>query len=463
LTFDSESPQPGDQAQNVMTTATKKLTFRRGGVHPPERKDLTEDLPLVVSQPPAQVAVLMLQHIGAPAAPLVKKKDKVDRGQLIGESQGFISANVHSPVSGVVKAVEGRTHNPTGRPVPTVIIESDGEDRWADGCNEPQDIEQMDAAGMVDLVKEAGVVGLGGASFPTNVKLSPPPGTAVTDVIINGAECEPYLTCDHRLMVERPDELAEALRLIVRIVGAERGHVAIESNKPDAIEKLTEATAGDAAVTVWPLQVKYPQGAEQQVISAVTGREVPSGGGLPHDVGCLVQNVATALAVRDAVLLRRPLIERALTVTGEGVASAGNFVERIGASIGDILRRQGLNEDCNLLIAGGPMMGIAQRALDVPLIKANSGLLARLAGPVPPQKACIRCGRCVEHCPLGLTPGQLSIVCERMDWDAAVALDIMECKECGCCAYVCPAKRRIVQLIRLGKAELAKKRRQQAK
>ena len=444
-----------------MAIAAEKLTFRRGGVHPPERKERTEHMPLVVSEPPAQVAVLMLQHIGAPAQPVVQKKDKVGKGQLIGEAQGFISASVHSPVSGTVKAIENRIHNPTGRLVSAVIIDNDGEERWAEGCNEPQDVEGLDAKRMTELVSEAGVVGMGGATFPTHVKLSPPPGTHVTDVIINGAECEPYLTCDHRLMLERTDDIIDGLRLIMRIVGAPNGYVAIESNKPDAIEKFADSLSSEPNIGVRPLVVKYPQGAEQQLITAITGREVPSQGGLPSDVGCLVHNVGTVLAIRDAIRFRRPLIERAVTVTGSGVKEAGNFIERVGTSIQDILERQGALEEANLIIMGGPMMGIAQAQPDVPLIKGNSGILVETVEMPPPQRACIRCGRCVEHCPLGLMPGELSVMCENMDWDAALRLAVLECKECGCCAYVCPAKRRIVHMIKFAKAELAKRKRQQ--
>ena len=444
-----------------MALSTKRLTFPSGGVHPPEQKGRTEHLLLVVSEPPARVEVLMLQHIGTPARPVVKRKDKVKKGQLIGEAQGFISANVHSPVSGTVKAIENRIHNPTGRMVPAAIIENDGEEQWAEGANEPQDIDGIDARRAVELVREAGIVGLGGASFPTHVKLSPPPGTEVTEVIINGAECEPCLTCDHRLMLEQADEIIEGLRLIMQIVGARNGHIAVESNKPDAISIFAQALSSDAHITVHPLEVKYPQGAEQQLITALTGREVPSQGGLPSDIGCLVHNVGTVLAIRDAIRFRRPLIERALTVTGDGVKNAGNFIERVGTSVQHILERQETREEANLLVLGGPMMGVAQANPDVPLIKGNSGILLEIVDILPPQRACIRCGRCVEHCPLGLMPGEMSIVCENMDWDAAQQMGVMECKECGCCAYVCPTSRRIVHMIRFAKAELAKRRRQQ--
>jgi len=445
-----------------MRSPTKSLTFPRGGVHPPERKERTEHMPLVVSEPPASVEVLMLQHIGAPAAPVVKKKEAVKKGQLIGKAQGFISANVHAPVSGTVRAVENRIHNPTGRPVPAVIIESDGEEQWAEGCNEPQDVESLSAEQTVALVQEAGVVGLGGAAFPTHVKLSPPAHSPVRDVMINGAECEPCLTCDHRLMLERTEDIVDGLRLIMRIVGAERGYVAIEQNKPDAIERFAQVLGDDPAVELVPLKVKYPQGAEQQLISAITGREVPSGGGLPSDVGCLVHNVATALAIRDAIRLRKPLIERPLTLTGDGVAEPGNFIERIGTSIRSILERQGARDGADLLIVGGPMMGVAQSVPDAPLIKGNSGIILERAPELGPERACIRCGRCVDHCPLGLVPSDLSLSCESMDWDAAVRAGLMECKECGCCAYVCPSKRQIVRQIRFGKAEVAKRKRKSA-
>lgn len=444
-----------------MAVGTEKLTFPRGGVHPPQHKERTQYLPLVVSEPPAEVAVLMLQHIGAPARPVVKKKDTVKKGQLVGEAQGFISANIHSPVSGTVRAIEDRVHGPTGRMVPAVLIENDGEEQWADGCNEEQNTDDLDGKAMAEMVRDAGVVGMGGAAFPTHVKLSPPPGTEIEHVIVNGAECEPCLTCDHRVMLERTDDIVDGLRLIMKIVGSPKGHVAIESNKPDAIGRFSEALDFDRHITVQPLVVKYPQGAEQQLIAAVAGREVPSQGGLPSDVGCLVHNVVTVLAIRDAIRFRRPLIERPLTVTGSGVKMAGNFIERIGADVRSILQRQGVLEEANLLVTGGPMMGVAQATADVPVIKGTSGILADVVEMPPAQGACIRCGRCVEHCPLGLMPGQMSIVCENMAWDAAQELGVLECKECGCCAYVCPAKRRIVHMIRFAKAELAKRKRQQ--
>lgn len=441
-----------------MAGVTEIMTFPRGGVHPDQNKDRTSGLAIQVSEPPREVVVLMAQHTGALAAPLVKKKDRVKKGQLVGEAQGYISANVHAPVSGTVRAVEERIYNVTGACVPAVVIENDGEEEWAGGLNQPQDVEAMDAARMVDLVQECGVVGLGGATFPSHVKLRPPPETPVSDVFVNGAECEPYVTVDHRLMVERTEDVIDGLRLIMRIVNASNGCVGIERNKPDAVEAFSKALAGEPSIRVVPLRVKYPQGAEQQLISAVTGREVPSEGGLPADVGCLVHNVATTLAIRDAIRFRRPLVERALTVAGDAIENAGNFVERIGASVAAILERQGVHDGANQLIFGGPMMGIAQGVADVPLVKGNNALLLFRGAGIPLQRDCIRCGRCVDHCPLGLVPSEMSIACERQDWDAAVELGMLECKECGCCAYVCPAKRRIVHLIKFGKAELRRRK-----
>jgi electron transport complex protein RnfC len=444
-----------------MPISAPSRTFPRGGVHPDQSKSRTCGLPLETSAPPAEVAVLMVQHIGAPAAPVVKKKDRVLKGQIVGQAQGYISAHVHASVSGVVKAVEPRVFNVTGAPVQAVVIENDGQEQWADGLSEQQDVEAMDRARMVDLVLECGVVGLGGATFPAHVKLNPAPDMPVTDAFVNGTECEPYVTVDHRLMLERTADIVDGLRLIMRMVQARKGWIGVELNKPDAIEALSRAVEGEGDIEVVPLRVKYPQGAEQQLITAVTGREVPSKGGLPGDVGCVVHNVATTLAIRDAVRLRRPLIERPVTVTGDGVERAGNFIERVGAGIGAIIQRQGMREGVNQLILGGPMMGIAQGTLDTPLVKGNNCILLRCGASVPPQRDCIRCGRCVEHCPLGLLPSDISIACERQDWDAAVALDMLECKECGCCAFVCPARRRIVHMIKFGKAELRRRKAKQ--
>jgi len=438
-----------------------RKTFPSGGVHPSEHKERTENLPLEPFPVPERLTVPLLQHIGAPASPVVKRKDEVKKGQVIGEAQGFISASVHSPVSGKVRKIATCAHNPTGKQVPAVIIDNDGEEEWADGCNEQQDVGAMDPSDMVELVQEAGIVGLGGATFPAHVKLSPPSHSPITDVFINGAECEPYVTCDHRLMLEQTHDILDALRLMMRMVDAPNGHIGIEENKPGAIKAFTDAIGDDSDIAVHPLKVKYPQGAEQQLIKAVTDREVPDEGGLPADVGCLVHNVATAIAIRDAVRFRRPLIERAVTVTGEGVRDAGNFVVRMGTSLKSVVQRQGILEGSNTIVLGGPMMGVAQGALDVPLIKGNNAILLLKKEEQAAQRTCIRCGRCADHCPLRLVPSNISIACENQDWDAALEANMMECKECGCCAYVCPANRRIVQQIKFGKAEAAKKKKRE--
>jgi electron transport complex protein RnfC len=440
-----------------MAIKMKTATFPRGGVHLPELKDRTKALPLERPPAPARVAVLMGQHAGAPATPVVRKRERVRKGQLLGRAQGHVSANVHSPVSGTVEAIEPRIYNLTGLRVPAAIIANDGLEKWAAGTNEPQDVEGMEAARMVELVRDCGVVGLGGAAFPSHVKLSPPAGMPITDVFVNGTECEPYVTVDHRLMLERTADVVDGLRLIMRIVKAANGYVAIERNKPDAIEALGKAVEGDPDIRVVPFKVRYPQGAEHQIITAVTGREVPSDGGLPAAVGCLVHNVATVLAIRDAVRFRRPLIERPITVTGDGIEEAGNLIEPIGASIADIIARQGVREGANQLILGGPMMGVAQGVADVPLVKGNSAIVLLREAWIPLQRDCIRCGRCIEQCPMGLVPGAIGFACESRDWNTASALGLLECRECGCCAYVCPAKRPIVQMIKFGKSELRRK------
>lgn len=440
-----------------MKIRTKTVTFPRGGVRLPDLKDRTKARPLERLPAPAQVAVLMVQHAGAPATPVVRKGDRIRKGQLVGRAQGHVSANVHSPLSGTVEAIEPRIYNLSGQLVPAVIIATDGLEKWADGMNEPQDVEGREEAQMVALVRDCGVVGLGGAMFPSHVKLSPPAGMSITDVFVNGTECEPYVTVDHRLMVEHAAEVVDGLRLIMRMVRAPNGHIAIEVDKPDAIEAMDKAAAGQPDIRVVPCEVRYPQGAEHQIITAVTGREVPSQGGLPGDVGCLVHNVATVLAIRDAVRFRRPLIERPVTVTGDGIEEAGNLIEPIGASIADIIVRQGVRAGANQLILGGPMMGVAQGVADVPLVKGNSAIVLLREATIPLQRDCIRCGRCIEQCPMGLVPGAIGLACEGRDWDTASALGLLECRECGCCAYVCPARRPIVQMIKLGKSELGRK------
>jgi electron transport complex protein RnfC len=431
-------------------------TFR-GGTHPADEKELTAGLGIEDFPASDRAAVLMAQHIGAPCKPAVKKGDEVRTGQVIGEPQGFISAPIHSPVTGIVAGIEDRPSPVTGIRTPAVIIERTGEEVWAEGTNVESDPSALTPAEVRERVLAAGIVGMGGATFPTHVKLSPPADKPIDTAILNGAECEPYLNCDNRLMIEKPNEVVEGFRLILRALNCTRGIIALESNKPEAFAAMSKAAASDPQLTVEKLHVKYPQGAEHQLIKALLGREVPWHGGLPMAVGALVQNVATAYAVRDAVRFRRPLIERVLTVTGDGVERPGNFRVRVGTPVRLLLEKAGVRPGAKKLVFGGPMMGIAQRTSDIPTTKGTSGVLVLMTDTPATFGPCIRCGRCLS-CPYGLTPAMFSRAVEAGNFDVAQEWNILECKECGCCAYVCPAKRPIVQQAKIAKAELARRK-----
>ena len=431
-----------------------------GGIHPPDRKQGTTDLPIEDFPLPDRVAILMSQHIGALCKPTVQKGDRVQTGQVIGAAQGFISAPIHSSITGTVSAVESWPSPVTGARVAAVLIERDtaSGDVWAEGTNQPDDAD-LTPEQIKERVVGAGIVGLGGATFPTHVKLSPPPDKPIDTVILNGAECEPYLTCDNRLMIEQSKEVVAGFRLILRALNCRNGIIAIEANKPQALEAMRRAAAeADGSLRVERMKVKYPQGAEHQLIKALTGREIPWRGGLPMAIGVVVQNVATAHAVYEALRRRRPLIQRVVTVTGDGVDRPGNFRVRIGTPVGALLERAGLRPDARKLIFGGPMMGLAQRSADVPVTKSTSGLLVLREVIEAAFGPCIRCGRCVRACPYGLTPAEISRATERLDLEMAQEWNIAECKECGCCTYVCPAKRPIVQQVKFGKAEIAKRK-----
>jgi len=445
---------------------TEKARFKvKGGVHPGYFKALArnkaiEDLPM-----PGMLRVSMSQHLGAPATPLVKKGDTVLRGQIIGEAAGFISAAVHAPTSGTVKGVETAA-TALGTQASTVNIEPDGEDRWLEGLSGRADWRSAASKDLLSAVADAGIAGMGGAGFPTHVKLSPPPAKPIDTVIINGAECEPYLTADHRLMLEHSKEIAEGALIIRKILGAAVLRVAIEDNKPEAIEAMEKALTdaeGDVAISV--LATEYPQGAEKQQIYAISGREVPSGG-LPMDVGCVVENVGTTMAVWDAVVNGRPLIERVTTVTGIPVAEPRNVRSRFGTSYADLLSfAGGMRSDAAKVISGGPMMGLAQAGLDVTTTKTTSGLLFLAPSQVRSFSSmpCISCGRCVDACPMYLMPAELSQALEAEDYETAEECSVMDCIECGCCAFACPAHRPLVQHMKQGKAKIALKRRQEKK
>ena len=435
------------------------LTFPKGGVHPPEAKDLTEHLAVETLPIPEEVEILLNQHFGAPCTPLVKKKDQVAEGDVIGVVEKGLGAAIHSSVTGSVKAIGVSTH-PIAVKAPSVIIETDSAAsprEWS-----PSDWKALSKDDLLGRIKNAGIVGIGGAGFPTHVKLSPPPDAKVDTLILNGAECEPYLTTDHRLMLEHPEKVVEGARILLRILGIQDCRIGIESNKPDAIEAMktacAQAPSNGVNVSVSPLKVKYPQGSEKQLIQSITGRRVP-GFGLPFDVGVIVQNVGTARAIYDAVVLQKPLYEKIVTVSGRGIARPANVLVRIGTRISDIVSYLGgIRPGLAKVVMGGPMMGFAVSTLDIPVTKTTSGILFLSEDEIDarPYGQCIRCGWCMEACPMGLLPNEIGVYVEAGRPGDTSQFGVFECFECGCCAYVCPAKRPLVQFIRLAKMKAKK-------
>lgn len=434
-------------------------TFR-GGVHPNDQKHFSNTHPIEVMDVPQILYFPVAQHIGAPAKPIVQKDDLVKKGQVIGEAGGFVSAPIHSSVSGKVLKIEKRPHI-FGNMVDNIVIENDGLEEWAEGCNKQDPSwESLTPEELKNRIKSAGLVGMGGATFPTFVKLSPPPDKKIDTVILNGVECEPYLTADHMLMLEKGEGIVHGLNIIMKALGVTTGYIGIEENKPDAIEKMSGLVKDEKNISVIALPVKYPQGAEKQLIKAVLNREVPSGG-LPMDVGALVQNVGTAFAAYEAVCFHKPLIERVVTVTGEGVNKPANLLVRIGTLVSDLLKKCELKPEANKVIFGGPMMGLAQHLTDIAVIKGTSGVLCLTDAKIVESGPCIRCAKCVQGCPMGLHPSKLSLLAESKRFDEMKDVNCLDCIECGVCTYVCPAKRPIVHQIKLGKAELARIRSEQ--
>lgn len=438
------------------------MTFR-GGIHPPHAKK-TQALAIEEMPAPTEVFIPLSQHIGAPCESLVKVKDTVRVGQKIGASEAFVSAPVHSSVSGVVKGIKPYPH-PLGRMVPAINIESDGENTLDDSIQPHADISALSGPDIVKIIQEAGMVGMGGATFPTHVKLSPPKDKVVDTVILNGAECEPYLTADHRLMLERTDDIVAGLGLVMRAAGVKKGFIGIEINKPDAVEAMEKAVESSDVdgVEVIGLKTKYPQGAEKNLIDAITKREVPSGS-LPFDVGVLVQNVGTVLAIFDAVTKGMPPIERIATITGR-VNQPKNVRVRIGTPISAVLDFcGGPSVPLYKVIMGGPMMGLAQHSLDVPVIKGTSGilLLSEEDSPAREEMPCIRCGRCLNACPMHLMPCDIADAATADDWSGTEAVNVLDCVECGSCSFVCPASRPIVQSAKLAKAMLMARKKKNA-
>ncbi len=438
----------------------KKRTFKKG-THPPDMKELSREAKIEVFNPQKILVLPLSQHTGAPAKPLVKKKERVLKGQKIGEIAGFISANIHSPVSGTVKDV-APYNSPLGRTTLSVIIENDGEEELHPDIRPLHDDPfSYKPEEVVSAVKEAGIVGLGGAAFPTHVKLSPPKEFPIDTVIINGAECEPYLTTDYRMMIERTDEIISGARILKETVSAKKVYIGIEDNKPDAIEAFEKKLNGESDIEVVPLKTKYPQGAEKSLIKAITGREVPNKGGLPFHVGVLVQNVGTAYAIYETLKTGMPLIERVLTVTGEGIKEKKNLQVRIGTLFKDIIEHcGGYTDKKGKLIMGGPMMGISQWTDDIPVLKATSGILILSEEKAKPKKEypCIACNSCVDHCPMNLVPTRIVTLVKNERYDDATQWGLLDCFECGTCSYVCPAGIPLVHWIRLGKYEVNKRR-----
>lgn len=437
-------------------------TFPLGGIHPPEFK-LTSGSSIKHLPYPASVTIPISQHIGAPATLLVKKGDAVKTGQLIASINGFVSSNIHSSVSGIVSKID-TIIDTTGYRQTAVFIDVNG-DEWIDSIDRSSDLVSdisLKPEEITEKCRESGIVGLGGATFPSHVKLSVPAGKKCNQLIINGVECEPYLTSDHRLMLEKGDEILTGISILMKALGVERALIGIENNKTDAIEHLKKLSAGYKGITVHPLRVKYPQGAEKQLIKALMNREVPSGR-LPIDVGVVVHNVGTAFAVYEAVQKNKPLFERVVTITGKSLTSPGNYLVRIGTPIKQLIEAAGgMPDDTGKIVNGGPMMGKAISNAEVPVVKGTSGIILFQAGEAkrPEMKPCIRCGKCISACALKLEPHLLANLSARGLFERAEIEMITDCMECGSCSYTCPAKRPLLDYIRLGKATVIRLKRQ---
>ncbi len=429
-------------------------TFTRGGVHPAENK-LSASSPIITAKLPKLAVVPLGQHIGAPASPVVNKGDVVKVGQLLAQASGFVSANIHSPFSGSIAKID-EAIDITGFSRPAIFINVEG-DEWLDTIDRTDTLIgecNLSSVEITTKVKEAGIVGLGGATFPSHIKLSIPPGKTVQVLLINGVECEPYLTADHRLMLEKGDEILIGTQLLMRALGVTKAFIGIENNKPDALLLLKTLATKYPGIEIVPLKVKYPQGGEKQLIKAVLNREVPSGM-LPVDVGAVVHNVGTAFAVYEAVQKNKPLIERVVTVTGKSIKNPSNIRVRIGTPAIQLVEAcGGIPEDTGKIVSGGPMMGKALKSLDVPVSKGVSGILLfnEREAKRPNIEPCIRCGKCVTVCPMGLEPYLLMNFSEKQMWESSETSHTMDCMECGSCMYTCPANRPLLDYIRLSKS-----------
>ena len=444
-------------AQNIILNKRKRgtkmgLKTFKGGVHPYEGKELAKDQPIKEVLPKGDLVYPVSQHIGAPANPIVAKGDTVLRGQKIAEAGGFVSSPIYASVSGTVKAIEPR-RVAVGDMVNSIVIENDGEYKEAE-FTPCEDVTALSKEEIINKVKEAGVVGMGGAGFPTFIKLCPPPGAKAECVIINGVECEPYITADYRLMMEHADEILVGLNLLMKAAKVEKGYIGIEDNKPAAIKLFEEKTAGDSRIEIVPLAKKYPQGGEKQLVDAVIRRQVPAPPAIPVNVGAIVQNVGTAFAVYQAVMKNKPLFERYTTVTGKQVKNPGNFLVRMGTPFSQMIENcGGLPEGDNKVLAGGPMMGKAVISLDVPVTKGTNSITVLTDADAHRKKAqpCIRCAKCVDACPMGLEPYLLATLSVVKDYERLEAEEVTSCIACGSCQFTCPSHRPILDNIINGK------------
>ena len=429
-------------------------TFRKGGIHPPENK-LSSGTPITELALPKTVYIPLGQHIGAPATAVVQRGDMVKVGTLIAKASGFVSANIHSSVSGKVSKLD-EIVDASGYRKPVIVIEADGNDEWEPEIDRSETLVKStpeDPKEIIDTLAQCGIVGMGGATFPTHIKLMPPKDVKAEVIIINGVECEPYLTADHRLMLEHPDEILIGTSILMKAAGVSKAVIGIENNKKDAIELLRTKATEYQGIEILPLKVKYPQGGEKQLIHAVTGKMVGSGA-LPISVGAIVQNVGTTFAVYEAVQKHKPLLERIVTVTGKHLTKPSNFKVRIGTPIDSLITATGGEpEDTAKIISGGPMMGRAISTINAPVTKGTSGilLLDRATTKRKPMRNCIKCAKCVSVCPMGLNPAFLMRDTVFKAWDRAEAGHIFDCIECGSCSFTCPANRPLLDQIRIGK------------
>ena len=441
-------------------------TFPKGGIHPEENK-ITAGKAIEAVNLPDTIIVPVSQHLGIPSVPTVERGQMVKAGQLIAKTGGFVSANIHAPASGKVAKIS-EAMDTSGYKRISIFIKTDKEQSWEEGIDLTDSLVKditLSRDEILQRILQSGIVGMGGATFPTHIKVNVPKGKTASLLIINGVECEPYLTADHQLMLEKTEEILVGIQILKTALGVEKAVIGIENNKPDAIEKFSKLLPSYPGIEVTGLKVQYPQGGEKQLIKAITGREVPSGA-LPVDVGCVVQNVGTTFAVYEAVQKNKPLVERIVTVTGMSVEKPGNYRVRVGTTVEDLINAAGgLPEDAGKVISGGPMMGKALNELDVPVTKGTSGILILpdTQSKRPKSQVCIRCTKCVSACPMGLEPYLLMTLAEKEMFENVEKNRVLDCIECGSCSYICPSSRKLLDFIRLGKFVVSKNIRERNK